>query len=149
MRKRTLAKFEIPSAPGNERMATRQVLGTIGELQLSTADQERLGTAVAEATMNAMEYGNKYHSDTPVLIQVLASKTELAVRITDHGGGKLIFEYVEPDLEAKLAGLQSPRGWGLFLIQNMVDNVRITSDGTRRTLELIINLAPDGARYNA
>ena len=29
-----------------------------------------------------------------------------------------------PDLEAKLEGLQKPRGWGLFLIQNMVDDVR-------------------------
>ena len=34
-----------------------------------------------------------------------------------------------PDLEAKLAGLQKPRGWGLFLIENMVDEMRVTSDG--------------------
>ena len=34
-----------------------------------------------------------------------------------------------PDLEAKLEGLQKPRGWGLFLIQNMVDDVRVSSDG--------------------
>ena len=36
-----------------------------------------------------------------------------------------------PDLEAKLAGEQKPRGWGLFLIQNMVDDVRVASDGSR------------------
>jgi anti-sigma regulatory factor (Ser/Thr protein kinase) len=46
-----------------------------------------------------------------------------------------------PDLEAKLEGLQSPRGWGLFLIKNMVDEMNVHQDATRRhTLELVFNL---------
>jgi anti-sigma regulatory factor (Ser/Thr protein kinase) len=137
---KTLAEFLIPSAPGNERLAVSQVLNAVENLSLSKTNLDRLGTAVAEATMNAMEYGNQYLPDTPVEIQVWASKKELKVRITDQGGGKVIFEYITPDLEAKLAGYQSPRGWGLFLIQNMVDDIRITSDGKHRTLELIMNL---------
>ena len=34
-----------------------------------------------------------------------------------------------PDIERKLAGEQKPRGWGLFLIKNMVDSMDVTSDG--------------------
>jgi len=45
-----------------------------------------------------------------------------------------------PDLEAKLAGLQSPRGWGLFLIKNMVDDMNIEADEVHHTIELIFNL---------
>ena len=61
---------------------------------------------------------------------------ELSVRITDRGGDEPIAEAETPDLEAKLEGLQKPRGWGLFLIQNMVDDVRVETDGSDHTIEL-------------
>ena len=49
-----------------------------------------------------------------------------------------------PDLEAKLEGLQRPRGWGLFLIEKMVDEARVTSDGRATTpLELVLRLEGD------
>jgi anti-sigma regulatory factor (Ser/Thr protein kinase) len=41
-----------------------------------------------------------------------------------------------PDIERKLAGEQKPRGWGLFLIKNMVDSMDVTSDGTTQTVSL-------------
>jgi anti-sigma regulatory factor (Ser/Thr protein kinase) len=39
-----------------------------------------------------------------------------------------------------LAGLQTARGWGLFLIKNMVDEMRVTTDATTHTLELVMHL---------
>ena len=42
----------------------------------------------------------------------------------------------EPDLVKKLDGGQSPRGWGLFLIRNMVDAMDVTTDGQRHTISL-------------
>jgi anti-sigma regulatory factor (Ser/Thr protein kinase) len=90
--------------------------------------------------MNAMEHGNKYQPDRPVAIQVSASSQELAVSITDQGGELTILEAASPDLDAKLEGLQTPRGWGLFLIQNMVDEVRTVSDGQDHTIELVVSL---------
>ena len=44
-----------------------------------------------------------------------------------------------PDLEAKLAEEQTPRGWGLFLIRNLVDEMRVTSDEHHHTIELIMS----------
>ena len=64
----------------------------------------------------------------------------MSVTITDQGGGQFVREAETPDIDAKLAGLQSPRGWGLFLIQNMVDEMRVTSDDLHHTVELIMNL---------
>jgi hypothetical protein len=49
-----------------------------------------------------------------------------------------------PDLEAKLAGLQSPRGWGLFLMRNLVDKVSITGDDHHHVIELIMHLDTPG-----
>ena len=43
-----------------------------------------------------------------------------------------------PDLAAKLAGLQSPRGWGLFLIEHLVDEMHVRSTDTEHTVELIL-----------
>ena len=118
-----------------------QVADAIKGRGLPETRLERLKTAVAEATMNAMEHGNKYRPDLSVFIRVLASDRALAVRITDHGGGRPIAERDAPDLDAKLAGLQSPRGWGLFLIKNMVDDMNIASDEVHHTVELIMRLS--------
>ncbi len=74
------------------------------------------------------------------LVKVLRNAHALAVRITDFGGGKNIPVSQTPDLEAKLAGLQSPRGWGLFIIKNMVDKMNIISDEKHHTVELIVYL---------
>ena len=41
-----------------------------------------------------------------------------------------------PDIDLKLAGAQKPRGWGLFLIKNMVDSMDVTSDGSTQTVTL-------------
>ena len=93
--------------------------------------------------MNAMEHGNNYQPDVPVTIQVLSSATTLSVRISDKGNGQPIDVSQTPDIEAKLAELQSPRGWGLFLIKNLVDDVNVISDENHHTLELLLNLEGD------
>src|ERR687885_1717183 len=144
---RLLAEWSLPSEPGNEHRAMDQVARTIREARLrwplSVPRLERLKTAVAEATMNAMEHGNHYRPDLPVDIQVLASDSAIAVRITDRGGNQAIPEALVPDIEAKLAGLQTPRGWGLFLIKNLMDEMHVTSDETHHTVELILYLEGD------
>ena len=137
---RTLAEFDLPSERGNERLAMERVADVLVGLDLPPARLERLKTAVAEATMNAMEHGNGYRPEVPVSIKVLASNAALSVRITDRGGGRPIPEAEVPDLDAKLAGEQSPRGWGLFLIKNMVDDVHVASDDTHHTVELVLNV---------
>jgi serine phosphatase RsbU (regulator of sigma subunit)/anti-sigma regulatory factor (Ser/Thr protein kinase) len=140
---RTLAEFTLASEPGNERQALARVAEAVRVLNLPTKRLEQLKTAVAEATMNAMEHGNHYQPEKPVSIQVLASHKALSVRVTDHGGTRMLSAHPDieaPDLEAKLAELQTPRGWGLFLIKNMVDEMHISNDASHHTVELIVYL---------
>jgi anti-sigma regulatory factor (Ser/Thr protein kinase) len=136
----TLATFSIPSQLGNERMAVEMVLKAVVGLHLTDTRLHQLGTAVAETCMNAIEHGNQENPEIPVQIQVLVSKEQLNVRIIDQGGYQEIHEYTAPDLDAKLAGLQSPRGWGLFLIENMVDELHVSNNGKEHIFELIFNL---------
>ena len=139
--RQTLAELSLPSEPGNERQATQEVARAVSGLELPERTLERLKTAVAEATMNAMEHGNHYRPEVPVKIQVLSSEADLSVRITDQGGSTVPDPDKEaPDLEAKLEGLQTPRGWGLFLIKNLVDEMHVTSDESHHTIEVVMHL---------
>jgi serine phosphatase RsbU (regulator of sigma subunit)/anti-sigma regulatory factor (Ser/Thr protein kinase) len=139
-----LAAFDLPSAPGNEREAMVRVERAVADLGLGPARLERLKTAVAEATMNAMEHGNEYRPDRPVSIRVIRSADRLSVRVTDSGSAGELAEREAPDLEAKLEGRQKARGWGLFLIEEMVDEARVTAEEGGRTVELVLRLEGGG-----
>lgn len=137
---RKLARFELPSVPGNEREAMRRVAQAAELLALPRATTERMQTAVAETVMNAIEHGNMGRAELPVEVEVFAAPKRLLVRIADQGVNKVIPPAQTPDLDAKLRGEQSPRGWGLFLIEKMADSVRTHTDESHHTVELEFNL---------
>jgi anti-sigma regulatory factor (Ser/Thr protein kinase) len=137
---RELDIWDLPSVPGNEREVLRRVTEAVRPLGLPEWRLENLQTAVAEATMNAMEHGNSYDPKKPVTISVLARATGVLVRIRDAGGGQDFPRAEEPNLTAKLAGKQTPRGWGIFLMEHLVDDMRSTSDETSHTNELFMRL---------
>ena len=130
-----IGEFGVSSAMGNEREAAERVVTIVRQADtphptvLSPARLEQLKTAVAEAVLNAMEHGNQYRPGSSVRVRVTVSGEVLVVRIADQGvGGPSLHDAglhaQEPDLMAKLAGEQPPRGWGLFLIAQMTDDVR-------------------------
>jgi serine phosphatase RsbU (regulator of sigma subunit)/anti-sigma regulatory factor (Ser/Thr protein kinase) len=144
---RILDDFEVPSVLGTERQVMDRVAAAVAPLGLEPKRFERIKTAVAEGTMNAIEHGNQGRAELPVRIRVAASDGRLSVTITDSGGGKEIPEPEIPDLDAKLAGLQKPRGWGLFLIKKMVDEMHVSTNATHHMLELVMRLG-DGKGAN-
>jgi serine phosphatase RsbU (regulator of sigma subunit)/anti-sigma regulatory factor (Ser/Thr protein kinase) len=132
-----LTAFSIPGEEGNERLAMDRVAAAVEGLGLAPARLERLKTAVSEAAMNAIEYGSQGRADVPVEIEVETTVESIVVRITDRAlSGTIPDDAEAPDIERKLAGEQKPRGWGLFLIRNMVDSMDVTSDGTTQTVTL-------------
>jgi serine/threonine-protein kinase RsbW len=135
---RRLDAFTLPSEPGNERLALARVAESVAALDLPEARLERLKTAVAEATMNAIEHGNQNRAEIPVEVEVTQNGDDIIVSITDQGGEAHPDpgNPEEPDLLKKLDGGQSPRGWGLFLIRNMVDALDVTTNGQRHTIWL-------------
>ena len=135
-----IAQFSLASEPGNERIAMDTVAEAVADVDLSDERLQQLRTAVSEATMNAIEHGNDNRAELLVEVAVFADPDAVRVRITDQGGGRgEDADREDPDIEAKLAGEQSPRGWGLFLIENMVDELHTESDGQHHTIELIIH----------
>jgi anti-sigma regulatory factor (Ser/Thr protein kinase) len=145
-----LAEFELTSEPGNERQAATRVIEATQTLALNDSQRQRLETAVSEAALNAIEHGNHYQPDLLVAVRVYASSEALRIFIRDNGGGAPIPSHpIEPDLDAKLAGLQSPRGWGLFLIRNMVDELHLSSNNIHHTVELVVYLNENNTKEAA
>lgn len=149
---RRLDAFAVASEPGNERLAISRVAETASSAGISAGRLERLKTAVAEATMNAIEHGNKNQAEIPVDVEIIQTGDEITVAISDQGGAPTqdpAADAEEPDLVEKLAGAQRPRGWGLFLIRNMVDAMEVTIDGQRHTVWLTMRTsAPEGAEHD-
>jgi serine/threonine-protein kinase RsbW len=135
-----LTEFRISSQPGNERVAAARVIESLGGLHLDQHRLDRLHTAVAEATLNAMEHGNAFRADRDVDITVSRSEGELSITITDQGCGPSSSP-VLPDLQQKLTGEQSPRGWGLFLIRQMVDRVSDETYEGKHTFHLALDIS--------
>ena len=117
-----------------------RVAEAIAPLDLPAARVERLKTAVSEAAMNAIEYGSQNDPTIPVEIQVWVTDDDLLVSVSDRGLSGPIPDAEQPDLEAKLAGEQKPRGWGLFLIKHMVDAMEVASDGASQIVTLTLHL---------
>ena len=90
--------------------------------------------------MNAIEHGNGGDPSRTVTVAVLASPRSIVVRIDDEGAGPDLPVAEQPDLDAKLAGDQPPRGWGLFLIEKMVDELRSCQVDGRHRVELEMSL---------
>jgi anti-sigma regulatory factor (Ser/Thr protein kinase) len=141
-----VADFALPSETGNERLAMAKVAESVHACGLSPRRLEALKTAVAEATMNAIEHGNRNDPEIPVLVRVTVVPSAVRVAITDQGGAAAAAAAASPavpDLDAKLAGLQSPRGWGLFLIRSMVDELSVVTDGSDHTVLLTMRLGDE------
>jgi serine phosphatase RsbU (regulator of sigma subunit)/anti-sigma regulatory factor (Ser/Thr protein kinase) len=135
-----LTAFELPSEPGREREAMQRVAAAVAPLDLAPDRLEKLKTAVAETAMNAIEHGNQNRAELAVRVTASVEGTDLVIRIRDEGGDQPIPGPTTPDIEAKLRGEQSPRGWGLFLIRQMVDELRVTTDGRCQVAELVFHL---------
>jgi serine phosphatase RsbU (regulator of sigma subunit)/anti-sigma regulatory factor (Ser/Thr protein kinase) len=133
-----LMSFSVPSIAGNERLVLERLERALAEVGLSDQQRRGLNTAVAEAVMNAIEHGNDEVADRPVDVQLFASDDAVSVRVRDTGQAPVELPADVPDLEAKLRGEQSPRGWGLFLIRSLVDEVAIEQGDGHQTVTLVV-----------
>ena len=83
---------------------------------------EDLKTMVAEAAINAMQHGNKGRPDARVTVSMNCQDNIINVAVMDEGEGIKKFP-PKPDIEKIIAELESPVGFGLFLIGQLADKV--------------------------
>ncbi len=136
--------LEVPSEIGNERIIMERVADIVGDT-LPTDRLDALKTAVSETAMNAIEHGNRALASLNVTVSVRRSTEAITVEIADFGRGRQA-PAETPDLDLKLAGLQTPRGWGLFLVNELVDKVEEFNERDTHVVRLSMRLATKPAK---
>ena len=114
-------ELHIPSVMGFEKIAMECAASTAKKMGFTEDRIEDLKTAVAEACLNAIEHGNKMDTSTKVGITLTVEESRLQVSVRDEGKG--IGRIPTPSIESKVEGEDRPRGWGIFLIKSLVNEV--------------------------
>ncbi len=131
-------EVSLPNQLGYERIAMQCAASFAKIVGFVPEKVEDLKTAVSEACLNAMEHGNKCHPDTRVIVTMNYQDEVFSVSVVDEGEG--IEEIPEqPDIEEKIENLETPRGLGIFLIKNLVDQVefnKMTNEGHTVRMEI-------------
>ena len=84
-----------------------------------------VSTALIEACSNAIEHGNKM--DARMKVGIVLKPEDMKLQVTVHDEGNGIGKVKTPRIEDKIEGKDKPRGWGIFLIKNLVDEVKFES----------------------
>lgn len=112
----------LPSKIGYERIAMEcsasfaKIIGFVPERI------EDLKTAVSEACLNAIEHGNKGRPEARVVVTMNFKDNSFNVSVKDEGEGLEEWPQI-PDIDEKTNKLESPRGLGIYLIKQLVDQV--------------------------
>ena len=86
----------------------------------------KLKVALCEALQNAMIYGNKLDHAKMVRVEAVVEDGNVTISVADEGEGFDPEEMPDPTTPGKL---QLPDGRGLFVIQQLADEVRFNDRG--------------------
>jgi len=125
-RKRSV-ELRIPSELGYEKVAMASAASVARKMGFSPDRVEDLKTAVAEACINAIEHGNQQDADAKVLVVLTAEESRLQVDVRDQGEPAFPADAPAPRIEDRIAGQVPARGWGMFLIRHLMDEVTFAS----------------------
>lgn len=117
-------ELQIPSSPGCEKRAMEAAAELAYQAGAGEETVRNLATAVAEACLNAMEHAHGFDPHLSVKLTFRFGRSLLEVDIVDLGP-PFNLPSGKPSLGNKIEGIEQTRGWGLYLIKNMVDKVEL------------------------
>ena len=134
-----LVEMHIPNVLGSEKAAIEKAVLIAKKMGFSDDRVEDMKTALSEACINAIEHGNKFDLNTKVGITLAADDHTLKVIVHDEGNG--IDPEKIPKERAHANGFPKRRGYGMFLIRNLVNEVSFEcKPGKGNEVRMIIHL---------
>jgi serine/threonine-protein kinase RsbW len=112
---------------GYERVAMACSASFARMMGLAPERIEDLKTMVSEAAINAMEHGNRGRPDARVIVSMNCRDNAIHITVSDEGEGITNFP-PKPDIEKIIEDLESPVGFGLFLIEQLADQVEFNKE---------------------
>ena len=133
LKKTPKVELTLPIIPDMELAAIKTAEVITKHMDLDEEKSAEISMALIEATINAFEHSE---SDTGnVEIHFVIQDDTLVIKVTDKGKGFDQGDVKIPNIEEKL-GSDRKRGWGLQLIQELMDTVEFESspEGTTVTM---------------
>lgn len=125
--------LSIPMLPDMELTAAHTAEAMARFIELDEGEIEEVKTALIEACINAIEHSRSEDGRLQIDFEITAGA--LTILIADRGHGFDV-EAVREELRRRRQRGERQRGWGLFLMEELVDEVDVESarDGTTITL---------------
>jgi anti-sigma regulatory factor (Ser/Thr protein kinase) len=126
-------KLTLPMAPDMEIVASQAASSLAHFIGMTPDRVDEVRLAVVECCINAFEHSRSEERKVDITFSLLGDDEPdtLEIAVHDEGIGFSPTDVEEPKIEAKLRGSRK-RGWGLKIMQGLMDEVRILS-GTHGT----------------
>ena len=133
MSKRSIVELKLPAIPDIELAATKTSEIVAKHMKLSEEKSAEINMALIEACINAFEHSK---SKKDIYIKFIVDEESLTIKVIDKGVGFDKSKVKNPNIEKKLKNKRK-RGWGLKLINELMDSVEWESSekGTTVTMK--------------
>src|SRR5688572_96153 len=121
-------KLTLPMAPDMEVVASQAASSLAAFIGMTPDRVDEVRLAVVECCINAFEHSRSEDRKVDITFSLLGDgePDTLEIAVHDDGVGFSVNDVEEPRIEAKLRGSRK-RGWGLKIMQGLMDEVRILS----------------------
>ena len=132
--KKPSVELKLPILPNMELIATQASEVIARHMNLTEDQTGEISIALIESCINAFEHSQ---TDSNVFINFLIEEDSLIIKVIDQGIGFDKTKVEIPKIENKIGKDERKRGWGLQLIQELMDSVEFesNSDGTTVTMK--------------
>ncbi len=105
-----------------------EIIKKIKSLGISEEELFNVRLSLEEALVNAVKHGNKMDAGLVVEVYLKVNSDKLIIEVKDQGEG---FDFKNLDDPTKEENIKKTRGRGIFLIKNLMDEVRFKEGGSR------------------
>lgn len=137
-------ELSIPSNPVFERVVRASAAEVGRAIGFSAERVEDLTLAISEAVSNAIDHGSRRVAGSLVAVVFEIDGEKLEIRISDQGAGIERLDLSRRVVEEQNLDGGQLRGFGMYLISELVDDLEVSSSqrGTVLTLRLFRRSEP-------
>jgi len=123
----------------NMELTAMRVAETLAQtMQFTSEQRSEIGMALLEACVNAFEHSHA--PDEKVYIKYIPQPGQLCIVLHDNGRGFDPARLEKPELSSKLLPGARKRGWGIQLMENLMDTLDIQTGEGGTTITMIKKL---------